>query len=145
MSLWLMDRRVGDRWRDAATIVAAVAIGAIGLAAMLVLSRAPPSPPLGPARVAPARDAEGLRLRAAPDLPARIATEHRPVRRSHERRRARRPGLTVARPRAVAPPVVSAEPTPRAVTPAAPPPAPAPAAPARPTPRDTGQTFDSSG
>jgi hypothetical protein len=132
-----MDRRVGDRWRDAATIVAAVAIGSIGLAAMLALNREPPSPPLGPARVAPAGDAEGLRLRAAPDLPARIAEERRPVRRKHERRRARRPAPTAA----------TAAPTPLAVKPAAPPHADAPSAPARPKPRprDTGQTFDSSG
>jgi hypothetical protein len=142
-----MDRRVGDRWRDAATIVAAVAIGSIGLAAMLALNQEPPSPPLGPARVAPAGDAEGLRLRAAPDLPARIAKERRPVRRKHERRHARRPAPTVARPRAVAAPVVTAAPTPRPVKPAAPPRVQAPSAPARPKPRppDTGQPFDSSG
>jgi 2-oxoisovalerate dehydrogenase E2 component (dihydrolipoyl transacylase) len=149
----VLSRRAGERWLDAATIGAAAALGCIGFAAMLALDREPPSPPLGPAQAAPAGDAQGPRPRAAPDLPARIAPERRPVRRKHERRRVRRPATTVVRPRVAAPTVVTSTPTPRAAEPAplaTPPPAHAPSAPARPKPRPpatdgSGQTFDSSG
>jgi hypothetical protein len=158
----VLSRRADEQWLDAATIVAAAALVCIAFAAMLALDREPPSPPLGPARAAPAGDPQGLRLRAVPDLPARIAPERRPVRRKHERRRVGRPATTVVRPRAAAPTAVTLPPTPRAAEPAppatpppehaspAPPPAYAPSAPARPKPRspDTdgpGQRFDSSG
>jgi hypothetical protein len=147
-------RRFGERYGGPATIAAAVAIGVIWLAALLVLSRKPPSPPLGPARAAPVGEAQGPRLRGVPQLPARIAPDRRHVTRKPARRRVRRPAPAVVRPRATAPPVATARPTPVAATPApsaAPPPAPAPPAqpPARPKPRHRapppGQTFDSSG
>jgi hypothetical protein len=145
-------RRLAERCAGPATIVAAVAIGVLWLAALLALDREPPSPPLGPARAASEAaiggDAQRPRLRSVPELPAQIAPERRHARRKHERRRARPSATTAVRPRAVAPAVVTSTPTPQAVAPAptaAPPPAPAPPRP-EPRRRDTdGQTFDSSG
>jgi len=147
-------RRLGERCAGPATIVAAVAIVAVWLAALVALDREPPSPPLGPARAAHEAaiggDARRVRLRPVPELPARIAPERRHVRRKHERRR--RPAAAAVRPSATAPPVATATPPPVVASPtptAAPPPvrtapAPAPARP-KPRPRDSDQTFDSSG
>jgi hypothetical protein len=147
-------RRLGERCAGPATIVAAVAIGAVWLAALVALDREPPSPPLEPARAAheAAIGGDAQRLRSVPELPARIAPERRHVKRKHERRRPRRAAAAVVIPRATAPPVATATPQPVVASPtpsAAPPPVqttPAPA-PARPEPErdDSGQTFDLSG
>jgi hypothetical protein len=148
-------RRLGKRCAGVATIVAAVAI-VVWLAVLLALDPKPALPPLGRTWVAPAKaidgDAQPVRLRPVPALPARIAPERRHVKRHHERRRAHRPAPAAVPAHATARPVATAPPAPVVASPApsvAPPPArPAPApAPARPNPqpRGSGQPFDSSG